>query len=71
MKKIIMTFGLAVAAFGFYSGAFGENTNYINEDYSIITNDFQDTIPGKKRDTTNRRPMPQDTMKRDSIRVNF
>ena len=71
MKKIFMTCGLALAAFGFYSGAFGENANYKHEDYSKINNEFQDTIPGKKRDTSNRKPMPQDTIKRDSIRVHF
>ena len=71
MKKILMTCGLAIAAFGFYSGAFGENTNYIHEDYAMVGNNFQDTIPGKKRDTSNRKPMPQDTMKRDSIKVHF
>ena len=71
MKKILMTCGLAVAAFGFYSGAFGENTVYVPQDFSIVTGDFQDTIPGRKRDTTNRRPMPQDTLKRDSVRIHF
>ena len=71
MKKILMTCGLAIAAFGFYSGAFGGNTTYIHEDYATIGNNFQDTIPGKKRDTSNRKPMPQDTMKRDSIKVHF
>jgi hypothetical protein len=71
MKKILITCGLAIGAFGFYSGAFGENKNYVHEDYSTISNDFQDTLPGRKRDTTNRRPMPQDTIKRDSVKVHF
>ena len=71
MKKILMACGLAIAAFGFYSGAFGEHSSYIHEDYSTINSNYQDTIPGKKRDTTNRRPMPQDTIKRDSVRVHF
>ena len=67
-----MTCGLAIAAFGFYSGAFGENTSYVHEDYSTITNnDFQDTTPRRKKDTTNRKPMPQDTVRRDSVKVHF
>ena len=71
MKKIIITCGLAVAAFGFYGGAFGGNSTYIQEEYSTVRNDIQDTLPGRKRDTTNRRPMPQDTMKRDSLKLRF
>jgi len=67
-----MTCGLAIAAFGFYSGAFGENTSYVHEDYSTIANnDFQDTLPRRKKDTTNRKPMPQDTVRRDSVKVHF
>jgi hypothetical protein len=71
MKKILMTCGLAIAAFGFYTGAFGENKTYVHEDYAILSNDIQDTLPGKERDATNRRPMPQDTVKRDSVKVHF
>jgi hypothetical protein len=71
MKKILMTCGLALAAFGFYSGAFGENARYVHEEYSLAGDNFQDTLPGKKRDTSNRKPMPQDTMRRDSIRIHF
>ncbi|RYY30761.1 MAG: hypothetical protein EOO04_03900 [Chitinophagaceae bacterium] len=71
MKKILMTCGLAIAAFGFYTGAFGENNTYVQEDYSQISNDFQDTLPGRKKDTTNRKPMPQDTLKRDSLKIHF
>ena len=66
-----MTCGLAIAAFGFYSGAFGENTTYVHEDYSTLSNDFQDTLPKRKKDTTNRKPMPQDTVRRDSVKVHF
>jgi hypothetical protein len=69
MKKILMTCGLAIAAFGFYSGAFGENTSYVYQDQSTISNDIQDTLPGRKKDTTNRRPMPQDTVRRDSVKT--
>jgi hypothetical protein len=71
MKKIIMACGLAVAAFGFYSGAFGENKAYVHEDYATISTDMQDTLPGRKRDTANRKPLPQDTVRRDSALVHL
>lgn len=64
-----MTFGLAIAAFGFYTGAFGEIANYSYQDNSTVTTDIQDTLPGRKKDTTNRRPMPQDTVRRDSAKT--
>ena len=66
MKKILIACGLVMASVGFYSGAFGENKSYVHEDCSIVSDNFQDTIPGRKKDTTNRKPQPTDTVKRDS-----
>ncbi len=65
MKKILIVCGLAICSVGLYS--FDGNSSYVHEDYSTIsTENFQDTLPGRKRDTSNRKPTPQDTIKRDS-----
>jgi hypothetical protein len=67
MKKILVTCALAITSVGLYTGAFGEDKSYVHEDYSaVVAENFQDTLPGRKKDTTNRKPMPTDTVRRDS-----
>ncbi len=66
MKKLLIVCGVAIASFGMYTSASGENNGYVQPESTVISENFQDTIPGRKRDTTNRKPLPQDTMRRDS-----
>jgi hypothetical protein len=65
MKKILFGFGIALATMGLYTSALGEGNSFTPDQPGQVET-LQDTIPGKKRDTTNRRPMPQDTITRDS-----
>ncbi|MET0300480.1 MAG: hypothetical protein ABW036_11980 [Flavitalea sp.] len=77
MKKLLITCGIALAAVGIYTGAFAEQVSTkaildteIQAYHEAATGNFQDTLPGrKKRDTTNRKPMPRDTTKKDTLRA--
>lgn len=72
MKKILLACGFAIASVGLFSTVSGEYTNgYIQTENVVVSESFQDTIPGRKRDTTNRKPLPQDTIRRDSGYVNL
>lgn len=61
----------AVASVGLFSTVSGETNGYAQTENVVVSESFQDTIPGRKRDTTNRKPLPQDTMRRDSGYVNL
>jgi len=71
MKKILLACGFAIASVGLFSTASGENNGYVHTENVVVSENFQDTIPGRKRDTTNRKPLPQDTIRRDSGYVNL